>query len=173
MVQHRLPQQHAVCHVFQYCPFGRQILKSDCITHLLAQLHVQLLTHPLGHRHCGNSSRLRASNAFPLAGISPLNQKLRNLGGFARPGLPNQNDNLVLIDQLQQFIFGLECGQLDPGFQQFVVVLGILLTCEVVDIAFCLFLGLLLLALFVDHYFPLHLRLLFYYKMLYLLCYIQ
>lgn len=70
-----------------------------------------LLRHPPRHGHGGNAARLGHGNDAIL-GVAGVHQVLRDLRGFARPGLAHAHDDLVRGHGLQQLVLEFKDGEL-------------------------------------------------------------
>mmetsp|Transcript_29865 Transcript_29865/g.76712 ORF Transcript_29865/g.76712 Transcript_29865/m.76712 type:complete len:232 (+) Transcript_29865:1716-2411(+) len=99
----KLAKQHTIGHVLHNCLVRRTILKTNTVSDLVANLDSHLLRNTRRHRHCCNTSRLRAPN-LTLGRVAGLVQILGQLRGLPRPGLADDHHHRVLLDLLKQLV---------------------------------------------------------------------
>jgi hypothetical protein len=64
-----------------------------------------------GNGHGGDSSGLGASNFFVVLSVAEFVKVLGELGGFSGTGFADHDDDLVVVDELHEFLAVLENGQ--------------------------------------------------------------
>mmetsp|Transcript_6507 Transcript_6507/g.18711 ORF Transcript_6507/g.18711 Transcript_6507/m.18711 type:complete len:883 (-) Transcript_6507:1046-3694(-) len=112
-----LSQQHAIRHVLEHRFLRRAVLEADGVPHLLPQLAPHLLGNTGRDRHSSDAAGLCASDA-PSFAVPRLMQILRNLSGFTRAGLADNDQDLVFGDSLQKALLVLVHGQQGAGVLQ-------------------------------------------------------
>ena len=93
----QLGQQDAVGHHLDQRVAGGVVGEPDLVADRLAELGVELLGDPLGHRPGGDPPGLGVPDGA-LDAPAELEADLGDLGGLPRPGLPRHDDHLVVAD---------------------------------------------------------------------------
>mmetsp|Transcript_7308 Transcript_7308/g.17712 ORF Transcript_7308/g.17712 Transcript_7308/m.17712 type:complete len:239 (+) Transcript_7308:1578-2294(+) len=106
-------QQHAIRHVLDHRLVAGAILKPNAVANLLSQPTPKLLAHTLGDRHGGDTTRLRDPDLAP-GGVATLCEILWHLRRLSRPGLANDDENLVVGNRLQELVPQHKDGQRLP-----------------------------------------------------------
>ena len=99
----RLGQQDAVGHQLDPALRRRFVVEADFHADAGADLGLQLLRQPRRHRTRGQPTRLRVADQATRADAK-VEADLRQLRGLARAGLAADDDDLVLADQLGDFV---------------------------------------------------------------------
>ena len=110
-IGHELPQQHTISHVLDDGVFGGVVFEPDGVADFLPDFDVHFLGDSGGNGHGGDSSGLGASNFFVVLSVAEFVKVLGELGGFSGTGFADHDDNLVVVDELHEFLAVLENGQ--------------------------------------------------------------
>lgn len=95
-VDEALSLEHAVRHVLDLGIGTRAVLEPDRVPDFLAEAAPDLFGDALGDRHGGDSTRLRAANLEPV-GVPGFGEVLRHLRRLARPGVADNDEDLILF----------------------------------------------------------------------------
>ena len=92
-----LSLQHTVRHELNLGLRACTILETDCIADLLTQPTTYFFRHSLCDRHGSNTTRLGTAD-LPVFRETRFCEVLNDLGGFSRPGVPDNDEDLMLRD---------------------------------------------------------------------------
>lgn len=89
--------------------WARAVLETDRISDLLSELHIHLVSDTLSNTHGGHTTRLRASNKFPVATTRCvlLSHPLRDLCRLARTGLCVVWQQIIAVSLQAAIVIGL------------------------------------------------------------------
>ena len=110
----KLTQEHTVGHVLELGPLGGAVLETDAVANLVPELDASLRRDARADGHSRDPPRLRATDLgvpFSEAGFPHV---LGDLGGLPRPGLSDDDHNLVILDSLDQVLPVRVYGQRRP-----------------------------------------------------------
>ena len=96
-------EQDAVGHELDEGAGGDLLCEAHLVADLRAEVDAELVGEPVRHRACGDAPGLRVADHGGRS-AAQLQAYLRQLGGFSRPGLSCDDDDLVVADRPRDLV---------------------------------------------------------------------